>query len=350
MKIAGLCVSPGHNFFGHHGRPPGEHPLVPVEEVECVAGRGLRGDRFFDYKPDYAGQVTFFALETHEALGRELGLTPYSPAHYRRNVLTREADLNALAGREFAVQGVRFFGVAECKPCYWMDRAAGPGAEAWLRGRGGLRARILSDGRLRLDDDVAAGLLLVGGRSRRMGRDKAALEWAGRPLSEHQAATLAASRAWPVIVACRPDQASVPDGCARLEDRTEDGGPLAVLAAVWSSTRAAAVTALAVDLPFVPSAFLASLACEAQAAGLSVVPVCAGRFEPLAAAWHRSAGPALQRAVEDGASLQQVCAALAAAGRLRPHPLQPDEVPWMANLNTVEDWQRAALIAAKPQS
>ncbi len=41
---------------------------------------------------------------------------------------------------------VRFFGTEECRPCYWMDGALGPGAHAWLRGRGGLRARILSDG------------------------------------------------------------------------------------------------------------------------------------------------------------------------------------------------------------
>ena len=47
------------------------------------------------------------------------------------------------------MQGVRFHGTQECKPCYWMDRAIAPGAEKFLKGRGGLRARILSDGTLR---------------------------------------------------------------------------------------------------------------------------------------------------------------------------------------------------------
>jgi MOSC domain-containing protein YiiM len=60
-------------------------------------------------------------------------------------------DLNALVGAEFEVQSVRFAGVAECSPCDWMDVALGPGAEAWLQGRGGLRARILTDGVLRRD-------------------------------------------------------------------------------------------------------------------------------------------------------------------------------------------------------
>jgi len=64
----------------------------------------------------------------------------------RRNVLTRGVDLPALIGREFELQGVRFVGTEECRPCYWMDHAIAPGAEAWLRGRGGLRARVVSDG------------------------------------------------------------------------------------------------------------------------------------------------------------------------------------------------------------
>jgi MOSC domain-containing protein YiiM len=40
--------------------------------------------------------------------------------------------------------------MAECKPCYWMDEAIAPGAEALLQGRGGLRARILTSGTLRV--------------------------------------------------------------------------------------------------------------------------------------------------------------------------------------------------------
>jgi MOSC domain-containing protein YiiM len=67
----------------------------------------------------------------------------------RRNVITRHVELNELIGQDFEVQGVRFHGTGECRPCYWMDRAIGPGAEEFLKGRGGLRARILSDGQLR---------------------------------------------------------------------------------------------------------------------------------------------------------------------------------------------------------
>ena len=205
ITIEHLFVSPGHNFFGHFGKPPGENPTIEVPQVECVAGRGIRGDRFFDHKEDYKGQITFFAMEIYEELlrtldvgvggagGEDLGSgdpeSPESrspepspsgprpsesefpgprpseselpgpraseselpgPGVFRRNVLTRGVDLNTLIGKEFEIQGVRFEGAAECSPCFWMDRAFAPGAEDALEGRGGLRARILTDGVLRV--------------------------------------------------------------------------------------------------------------------------------------------------------------------------------------------------------
>jgi MOSC domain-containing protein YiiM len=151
LRVEHLFISPGHNFFGHHGQAAGEHEIVPVEEVECVAGRGLRGDRFFDYKENYKGQITFFSMEVLEALRRELNLPHATPQATRRNAFVRGIDLNTVIGKQFEVQGIRFEGVEESRPCYWMNEALGPGAEEWLRGRAGLRCRILSDGTLRRD-------------------------------------------------------------------------------------------------------------------------------------------------------------------------------------------------------
>ncbi|ATC64994.1 molybdenum cofactor biosysynthesis protein [Nibricoccus aquaticus] len=150
-RIVHLYVSAGHNYFGHHEQPPGEHETVEKAEVNCLAGRGIEGDRFFDYKADYKGQITFFAEEIFEALCGQLCVHDKSAAVLRRNVITRGVDLTTLYDREFEVQGVRFLGMGECKPCYWMDRAFGPGAENALKGRGGLRAKILSSGRLAVD-------------------------------------------------------------------------------------------------------------------------------------------------------------------------------------------------------
>jgi len=147
--IRHLYISPGHNYFGHHEQPAGEHPMIEVPTAYCVAGRGIEGDRFFDFKSNYKGQVTFFAIEVYRALSRDLQIDYHSPAVFRRNVIIENLDLNSLIGTEFVLQGVRFFGTAECSPCYWMESAFGPGAEKALHGRGGLRAKILSDGILR---------------------------------------------------------------------------------------------------------------------------------------------------------------------------------------------------------
>jgi len=125
--------------------------MIECAEVKLRAGRGIEGDRFFDFKSGYKGQVTFFADEVYEDLRARLGVRDRQPSVFRRNVITRGIDLNTLIGVEFEVQGVRFAGTQECTPCYWMDRAFAEGAEAALQGRGGLRARILTDGVLRAE-------------------------------------------------------------------------------------------------------------------------------------------------------------------------------------------------------
>ena len=151
VKVRQLYISPGHNFFGRQGQPAGEHPLVGCVEIHCVAGRGIVSDRFFDFKHDYKGQITFFAAEVFEDLCRQLGVRGQTPGVTRRNVITAGGDLNSLVGVTFETQGVRFLGTAECSPCHWMDEAIAPGAERFLLGRGGLRAKILTDGILRVD-------------------------------------------------------------------------------------------------------------------------------------------------------------------------------------------------------
>jgi len=151
IRIKRIFISPGHNFYGHNGQPPGEHPTVEVNEVGCVAGQGLFGDRFFGFKDNYKGQVTFFSVEVFADVCRKLGVNGKSPGVARRNIITSGVDLNSLVGVEFEVQGVRFAGAAECSPCHWMNLAIASGAEAALHGRGGLRARILTDGQLCVD-------------------------------------------------------------------------------------------------------------------------------------------------------------------------------------------------------
>jgi MOSC domain-containing protein YiiM len=123
--------------------------MIEVPVIDCVAGRGIREDRYFDFEEDYKGQITFFSLDVFEELCAALGLHDCSPALARRNVITRGVDLNEFIDKEFEIQGVRFYGTQECAPCYWMDGAFAPGAKDFLKGRGGLRAKILTSGQFR---------------------------------------------------------------------------------------------------------------------------------------------------------------------------------------------------------
>ncbi len=149
MRIRQIFISPKHSFFGHHGKPPGEATITPVQEVNCVAGKGLEGDRFFEHKENYKGQVTFFSLGVYESLCEKFDVHDKDPRVLRRNVIVSDIDLNTLIGETFEVQGIQFEGTEEAKPCYWMNQAFADGAEAAMVGNGGLRARVLSDGILR---------------------------------------------------------------------------------------------------------------------------------------------------------------------------------------------------------
>jgi hypothetical protein len=151
-QLVEIWISPGNDFRGHHGGERCEHGSHRVMEVECVAGMGLRGDRYFGYRPDFKGQVTFFDAAAVQTVREHFARPDLSSGEFRRNLIVSGVDLAAWIGQRFRFQGVEFEGSEECNPCYWMDQAVAPGAEEFLKShcRGGLRARILSDGVLRV--------------------------------------------------------------------------------------------------------------------------------------------------------------------------------------------------------
>lgn len=149
VELEHLFVSSGHNYRGRHGKGSLAHEVEDRAVIECVAGRGIRGDRYFDFKEDFKGQVTFFEADVFEAVKREFSLPDLTPWAFRRNVLVRGVPLRELVARTFTLQGLEFAGVEEAAPCYWMDEACAPGVEEFLKGTGGLRARITRGGELR---------------------------------------------------------------------------------------------------------------------------------------------------------------------------------------------------------
>lgn len=152
-RLAHIYTSPGHDYWGRKGEGRLQHGIVEAASVECVAGKGLVGDRYFGYRADFKGQVTFMELATVEAVRAEFELPKLPASVFRRNLIVSGVNLREWLGRRFALQGVVFQGSQQCRPCHWMDRVVDTGAEAFLREsfRGGLRAKIITSGVLRVD-------------------------------------------------------------------------------------------------------------------------------------------------------------------------------------------------------
>lgn len=151
-ELLQIFISPGHDYWGRQGEGRLQHGIQSVPEVECVAGMGLRGDRYFDVRPDYKGQVTFFDADVVAEIRATFRLPKLPASVFRRNLVVSGVCLAEWNKRHFRFQGVEFEGSQECTPCEWMDRVIAPGAREFLKAgfRGGLRAKVITDGILRV--------------------------------------------------------------------------------------------------------------------------------------------------------------------------------------------------------
>jgi MOSC domain-containing protein YiiM len=120
----------------------------PVEAVEVTAD-GVVGDRYGE-----ARDLTLIEAEALEGLRADTGIE-MSAAESRRQVLTRGIRLNDLVGQRFSVGGVECVGQELCEPCAHLQGLTQPGVLRGLVHRGGLRADIVSGGRIAVGDAVA---------------------------------------------------------------------------------------------------------------------------------------------------------------------------------------------------
>lgn len=152
-ELRHIFISPGHDYWGKRGEGRLQHGITELREIECVAGSGLRGDRYFAYRPDFKGQVTFFDMNVVEDVRYQFKLPQLPASVFRRNLIVQGVDLSEWLGKRFMFQGVEFEGCQECKPCHWMDRVVDEGTEQFLKKdfRGGLRAKIRTSGVLRVN-------------------------------------------------------------------------------------------------------------------------------------------------------------------------------------------------------
>jgi hypothetical protein len=129
-----------------------EAPLTPIDEAAALAGRGLEGDRYAVGRGTFSspGRGYQLTLVESEVLD-EIGL-PWADA--RRNIVTRDIGLNDLVGRRFRLGSAECVGRRLCEPCAHLEKLARPGLLRPLVHRGGLRADILEDGRIRVGDKL----------------------------------------------------------------------------------------------------------------------------------------------------------------------------------------------------
>ncbi len=147
-------------------------------------------------------------------------------------------------------------------------------------------------------------ILLLGGRSTRMGTAKADLDWRGEPLAAHIVRVLQSAVAGPVIAVAAPDQIipPLPEGVEVTRDRVAEEGPLRGVEAglLALGDRAETVFIASVDTPLLHPVFVRALLDALLPDDDLLVPDAQGFRHPLTAVWRASTLPVVTAALADG--------------------------------------------------
>ena len=180
-------------------------------------------------------------------------------------------------------------------------------------------------------------MLLVGGESRRMGRDKATLEWRGRPLWKWQIEKLRALHPQKTLVSARLDPPWRPADVELILDTPPSRGPLSGLAAALVSIETDHLLALAIDTPLMTTEHLRHL-CDLATEKTGVIPMIDGKAEPLVAIYPKEAGVIFQEALRsDSFSLQPIVQKLVALNIIQVMPVSASARKFYANINEPQD-------------
>lgn len=185
--------------------------------------------------------------------------------------------------------------------------------------------------------------LLAGGKSTRMGRDKALLPipgydflWQRQLAVLQQLALLAELQPARIFWSGHP-RSGIPRNIEIVPDPVTDAGPLAGICGCLQKISSGHLLVLAVDLPAMTAPFLRRL-LQLGAPGCGVVPRLGERFEPLAALYPAEILPLAQKHLaEKRYRLQEFVSAGIASNLLRPHGITPANQPLFRNLNRPEN-------------
>lgn len=134
-------------------RPERKAELIRSTSAELIAEYGIRGDHY-ETRHNGARQVTLIASEDIAAIASFIGRETVAPELLRRNFVTRGINLAALKGRSLRIGDTVLEVSGDCAPCSRMEDILGVGGYNAVRGRGGLTARILAGGTVRIGDVI----------------------------------------------------------------------------------------------------------------------------------------------------------------------------------------------------
>lgn len=134
-------------------RPARRAAMIAVSEAMLSPGQGLDGDHWRG-TADGPRQVTLIAQEHLAAIASFLGRPGVEPPRLRRNLVVAGLNLFALKGRRFRIGGALLEWTGECHPCSRMEEELGAGGYNAVRHHGGITARVVAAGTIRVGDSV----------------------------------------------------------------------------------------------------------------------------------------------------------------------------------------------------
>ena len=133
-------------------RPESRGHMLELDAVEARREAGLTGDHARP-GPRNARQVTLIQWE-HLAVASALLSRELSPTDLRRNIAVAGINLFSLKGRRFRIGQALLETTGWCQPCARLEERLGPGTFQAMRGHGGITARVIEGGIIRLQDLV----------------------------------------------------------------------------------------------------------------------------------------------------------------------------------------------------
>ena len=180
-------------------------------------------------------------------------------------------------------------------------------------------------------------VLLAGGQSRRMGRDKATIIFRDEPLWKRQLGVLRELAPTKIFVSARTRPSWLPDDVELLLDERPSRGPLSGLTKALERTQTSHLFALAVDMPFMTREQMRALR-DLTVTGRGIIPLIGERTEPLAAIYPREAGPDFIAALAGSDfSLQVLVRRLATSEKVRLFPVAEKEEHLYRSVNEPGD-------------